>query len=152
MLLLIFTTTAACLLSLLTNNAIEQHLHAPISLLGNWLGLQLAHNPGIAFSVELHWLELPVIFGALLVVAIMAVAHGQQSIWMRIGFGLILGGAVANLIDRLQDGVVTDYVQVSTFPIFNAADSCITIGIALLMLEQLWRQTKPAAESPRKIR
>jgi signal peptidase II len=139
-LLLCFTTTVACFLSLLANRLIEPSLTTPWWLWVDTVGLRIAHNPGIAFSVELHWLELPVIIGALITVAVLAFAHGKQSVLMRLGFGLILGGAVANLIDRLTDGFVTDYIQVSTFPTFNVADSCITIGIAVLLIENVWRE------------
>jgi signal peptidase II len=62
----------------------------------------------------------------------------------RVAFGLIVGGALENIVDRLRDGVVTDFFQVGTFPIFNVADSCITIGVVLLLVAMMWeeRETK----------
>lgn len=137
MLLLAFTTAATCFLSLLVNRWAETGLTSPLPIWNDVLTLQLVHNPGIAFSVELHWLELPIILGALSVVTILAISHGNQTWWMRCAFGSILGGAVANVIDRWPDGLVTDYVSVGSFPVFNLADSWITIGVALLILEQL---------------
>ena len=55
-------------------------------------------------------------------------------------FGLIIGGALANIADRLPDGLVTDYIQVGTFPVFNLADSCITVGAVLLIFEMVRRK------------
>ena len=51
----------------------------------------------------------------------------------RLTIGLLLGGAVGNLIDRLIAGRVTDFIDVGPWPIFNIADSCITVGITILI-------------------
>ncbi len=53
---------------------------------------------------------------------------------LRLAMGLQLGGAVGNLIDRLFQGHVTDFISVGTFPVFNIADSSITIGVIVLIL------------------
>jgi signal peptidase II len=53
---------------------------------------------------------------------------------MRIAIGILLGGAVGNLIDRLAMGEVTDFVDVGRWPIFNVADASITLGIFLLIV------------------
>ena len=57
------------------------------------------------------------------------------SIWNRLGLALLLGGAGGNLIDRIQDGVVTDFVELYyatwSWPIFNLADACITLGVGV---------------------
>jgi signal peptidase II len=58
------------------------------------------------------------------------------------GFGLILGGALANVVDRFPDGLVTDMIQVGAFPVFNVADSCITVGLGLLLLEIVLKEKK----------
>ena len=52
-------------------------------------------------------------------------------------FALILGGAVGNLIDRLWHGHVVDFIDVRVWPVFNIADSAITIGVVLLLLPML---------------
>ncbi len=62
-------------------------------------------------------------------------AWHAKTTWSRVAFGMILGGAFGNVADRIRDGLVTDFLQVGTFPIFNVADSCITIGVFLLILE-----------------
>lgn len=69
------------------------------------------------------------------------------------GLALVLGGAVGNLIDRIRFGYVTDFIQVWfgdwAFPSFNVADSAITVGAALLVIDALFlsgRQTKTGSE------
>jgi signal peptidase II len=57
-----------------------------------------------------------------------------QSLLVRIAFGAILGGALGNIIDRLQRHFVVDFIDVRVWPVFNLADSFITIGVALLLL------------------
>lgn len=56
---------------------------------------------------------------------------------MRLGLASMLGGAVGNLIDRVKDGKVVDFVKVPNFPAFNIADSAITIGVLLLIWAML---------------
>ncbi len=53
---------------------------------------------------------------------------------LKIALGLQLGGALGNLIDRLTQGYVTDFISVGSFPVFNIADSSITIGVIILAL------------------
>lgn len=72
-------------------------------------------------------------------------SHGTTSQWIsRIALGLILGGAVGNLYDRIFRGMVTDFLEIYSggwsFPAFNVADSAITIGAILLLFELIWPQ------------
>lgn len=57
---------------------------------------------------------------------------------LRIALGLQLGGAVGNLIDRLRQGYVTDFIDLRFWPVFNVADSAITVGAVLLAASLLW--------------
>lgn len=74
---------------------------------------------------------------------------------MRAALGLVLGGAMGNLYDRVVFGSVTDFLDFylghSHFPIFNVADSAITVGAALLLINLWWvrRQCELGSESPR---
>ncbi len=56
---------------------------------------------------------------------------------MRLGLAFMLGGAVGNLIDRVKDGEVVDFIKVPNFPAFNVADSAITIGVFFLIWAML---------------
>ena len=71
----------------------------------------------------------------LVVVAVMLFTR-KMPVWERISWTLILGGGVGNLIDRVLNGVVVDYINVQFmhFAIFNFADICVCVGVGLLML------------------
>ncbi|MBN1286828.1 MAG: signal peptidase II [Anaerolineae bacterium] len=60
----------------------------------------------------------------------------------RLALGLMLGGALGNLIDRVRLGHVTDFIHFSFWPVFNIADSCIVIGVGLLTLITFWDDYK----------
>jgi len=54
--------------------------------------------------------------------------------WLiRLAMGLYLGGALGNLIDRLQQGYVTDFISLGSFPVFNIADACVSMGVVALL-------------------
>jgi len=131
------TAIIAFILSLLGNTAAET-LASPVRIAGSFVRLTLSHNPGIAFGIRLPPVIQEITIGIALVL-ILLMARDAKDRLSQIGFGLIIGGAVANLFDRIGDGFVTDYIAVGTFPIFNIADSCITIGVCLLLLEAFLR-------------
>ena len=58
----------------------------------------------------------------------------RESLVVRIAFGAILGGAIGNVVDRLQRHFVVDFIDLRWWPVFNVADSCITIGVVLLVI------------------
>lgn len=76
------------------------------------------------------------------------VAWGSRTIGLSIAFGLILGGALGNLSDRLfrgHHGEVVDFITLTHWPTFNVADSSITIGVVLVILHSLRRTKSPEA-------
>lgn len=95
------------------------------------------HNTGAAFGMFQNG---ALVFTALAFIVIGVILYYYPKIeaegWLfRLAMGLQLAGATGNLIDRLtQDGKVTDFISVGTFPVFNVADSSITVGTALLIL------------------
>jgi signal peptidase II len=105
-------------------------------VLGEWLRLTLVHNTGVAFGL---FQGFPHIFtvtsilisiGAIIVYR-MHLPHHQP--WVQASVGLIVGGAIGNIIDRLRLGFVIDFIHITWFPgIFNIADSAITIGVGML--------------------
>ncbi|MFM7525330.1 MAG: signal peptidase II [Actinomycetota bacterium] len=123
-----------------------------IDIIGS-LRLNLAFNRGMAFSQATG--AGPII-GALAFVIIIVIV-----LWMRrsatgvsaVAAGLIVGGALGNLVDRLfrndawLRGAVVDFVDLQWFPIFNVADSCITIGAALMVLASLRAKSATTAAS-----
>ncbi len=61
----------------------------------------------------------------------------------KVALGMQMSGALSNLIDRIAEGQVTDFISVGSFPIFNIADSCVTVGVGLLILS-LYLQERSA--------
>jgi signal peptidase II len=109
-----------------------------------FFNLVLVFNKGAAFSFLAGapgW-QLPLFAGfaavASVVIAVLIVRNPAKRMFCA-GLALILGGAVGNLIDRLRYGHVVDFVDLHAFgwhwPAFNVADSAITVGAALLILE-----------------
>ncbi len=114
------------------------------------LDLILEFNSGGAFSIAQGW--APVIAGlAIVLVAVLAVAiRHARSQAATVALGLVVGGAVGNLADRLfrsHHGAVVDFVAVHFWPTFNVADACIVVGSLLLALT-LWREGGKAASRP----
>lgn len=136
-------TGAALLLSVASAQLVDHFFIERVAVLGSFAGFQLSHNPGIAFGLRLPSVFQEILIGvALIIVAIIAIRHGRHPQASRpaaglAAFGLILGGGIANVIDRIPDGLVTDFIQIGTFPTFNVADSCITVGAALLILQSI---------------
>jgi signal peptidase II len=68
--------------------------------------------------------------------------------WLiRLAMAMLLGGALGNLIDRLYQGYVTDFISVGKFPVFNVADACISMGVVVLFIG-MWFQEKEKQASP----
>lgn len=111
-----------------------------IPLIGDTVRIAYSHNTGVAFSLfeghtELLTISaLVIIAGAIYFYATQLPNHQRLP---QITMGLILGGAFGNLIDRVRLGYVVDFIQVGWFPIFNIADSAITVGAVLLMWQFL---------------
>lgn len=131
------TTIAGFALSFAGKLLADAYLDDRVAIIGDAVGLQFSLNPGIAFGLRLPagWQEVFIII-ALGFVCWLGITSASSR-WSRIGYGLILGGGAANIADRLFDGFVTDFFQVGAFPIFNVADSCITVGVGFLLAETI---------------
>ncbi len=144
------TAILACMGSIASAVAADLFLSARIPVLGSFAGLQYTLNPGIAWGIRLpNGIQEGLIILALIAVASMGIHAKEEpkfSIFNfqfsipQMAFGLVLGGGVANIIDRVRDGVVTDYFQIGSFPVFNVADSFVTIGVALLLVEAVLKR------------
>jgi signal peptidase II len=120
----------------------------------NWM---LAHNSGAAFSFLSdaggwqRWLFTVIATGVSIVLAVwLARARGQTLLcW---ALALVLGGALGNLIDRVLFGYVVDFISLHYggyyFPAFNLADSAITVGAGLLILDMFLNPGNHASEKP----
>lgn len=131
---LLITGIAALASSIFSTFIVDHYLLSRISILGSFVGFERIMNDGIAFGVDLPlWLMVTLIPIVIFIICILAYRSKKDSL-SSIAFGLILGGALGNIIDRLNDSHVTDFIQIGWWPIFNIADSCITIGVAILFL------------------
>jgi signal peptidase II len=112
-----------------------------------------ASNPGIAFSFfadsASHWTRIILIAGSTIVIGALAwflVAGASGGAMTAAGLALLLGGATGNVTDRILHGAVTDFFEVwfgtYHYPAFNVADSAITIGAALLILDVFFGHKK----------
>jgi signal peptidase II len=102
------------------------------------LELTLAHNSGVAFGLAGGG-GLTLVLFAVAALAIVGVVFAREPTrpGMWIAAGLLAGGALGNLCDRIIEGAVTDYVDFLSWPPFNLADVAITLGVVLLVLLQL---------------
>jgi signal peptidase II len=118
----------------------QMSLHESIPVIPGALSFTYAHNTGVAFG-QLQ--------GAGPVLIVLALAAVAAILWyqvrlrrtgqpvhplLAIGLALPLGGAIGNLIDRIRYGYVVDFIDLGWWPIFNVADSAITIGAACVVL------------------
>ncbi len=99
--------------------------------------IKLVHtrNSGIAFGAFAGGGAIVAVLVALALVALVAffVTHlDRRGAWIPVG--LLMGGAVGNVIDRVRDGAVTDFLKVPAWPAFNIADMAITVGVLALLL------------------
>ncbi len=107
-----------------------------VPVIPNVFHLTLVSNTGIAFGFfkDHGTLLLLLISCSLLLLFWWGMKHGQSSLTARVGLGLILGGAFGNWIDRVRVGGVIDFLDFRIWPVFNVADTAISIGVGLYLL------------------
>ena len=120
----------------------NMQLHESIDLIGeNFLKLTYVQNPGIAFGIQIIPGTFLAIFSIVTSLILIVIIYQQrnQSPLLTFSLSLILGGAIGNVIDRLKYGEVIDFIDVdfpnlimARWPVFNIADSAVTIGMCLL--------------------
>lgn len=105
-------------------------------LIEPWLSLTLVKNTGVAFGMFQgipHFFTITSILISLGAIYFYRFHLPHSARWVQLSLGLIVGGAVGNIIDRIRQGYVVDFVHVSWFPgIFNVADAGITVGVTML--------------------
>ena len=114
-------------------------------VIGRFAGFSYVCNSGTAFSrfENSAFVWLPVLLALVVVSWLWARSLSGATLLQQIAFGLIIGGAIGNVIDRARLGYVVDFVDLRLndqlrFYVFNVADSCICIGVGLLALA-FWR-------------
>jgi signal peptidase II len=114
-------------------------------------GVNLVHvrNTGVAFSIFSSGGTLVLVFtlAALALLIVYFALHPERP-WLWIPTGMLVGGAVGNLIDRIANGAVTDFIKLPHWPAFNVADMSITFGVLALLWVLEGPPQRRARESP----
>jgi signal peptidase II len=136
-------------------------VHQSSPVIGGLFDLTYVRNSGAAFglfasvdsSIKAVILNSVAVL-VFIVVSAYALRSSHKSVRLQVGFALILGGAIGNLMDRVRFGYVVDFLDFSIsghhWPAFNVADSSICIGVGLLFLDMLRgeEETRPPVASP----
>ena len=120
----------------------SMYLHESIRLVGDFVRLTYARNSGIAFGLSPSFLSGSVLLAITVVgsvlILIFLLTQRRLGVAKSAVVGLILGGAIGNLIDRITMGEVVDFVDVgigsTRWPVFNVADSAVVVGVVLYIL------------------
>lgn len=123
-------------------------LFEQIDLVPHWLAITYTLNSGAAFSLfatlpaAVRGLMLDGLAGVAVVVLGVLLARGARPPVVSAAFALVMGGAAGNLLDRLVRGRVVDFIYVHyyswSYPVFNIADSAITIGVAIILIHSVF--------------
>lgn len=98
------------------------------------LDLTNSRNTGVAFgALEGAGLLVAILIGLSLALLIGYFLLHRDTPWLWLPVGLLLGGALGNLVDRARQGAVTDFIDPVAWPAFNVADSCIVVGVLGLL-------------------
>lgn len=148
--LLLSVATTVVALDWWTKRWATEHLarHEPVEIIGEWVRFTYTRNSGVAFGLGAG---LPFPYYLFSIVAVVAILflflrRAVHSFPRQLALSLILGGAIGNLIDRLMLGEVVDFIEVGWgrwhWPVFNLADSAVTIGVVLFGLT--WSRSQEA--------
>lgn len=129
---------------LVRSNLASEQMWAPWEWLLPYARIVNWHNTGIAFGM---FQNMNTVFAILSIIVSLGIIYYFPQVplndWLvRLILGVLLGGAVGNLIDRLVQGYVTDFVSVGTFPVFNVADSSISVGVTVLIIGMWIRENR----------
>lgn len=150
---LLFLTIIPLIIDIITKNLIKSKLmlYDAVPVIDGFFNIVYVLNPGAAFSFlhDMNESYRRLFFITVTIIAIFVVLYifaREKSKINTAGFALILSGAIGNLMDRIIIGKVVDfldfYYKTYHFPAFNVADSCITVGVALIIIDILFFSKK----------
>jgi signal peptidase II len=113
-----------------------------VEVVDGWLAVEYTQNRGAAFGMlsGLAPILIAASFAILTGLVLLYMRQATPAVWLTVAIGLISGGALGNLFDRVRLGHVVDFLSVGPWPNFNIADSAITVGVLILV----WGLTHPA--------
>jgi len=118
-----------------TTSLAVEHLHDVRHVWGPF-GLALTYNSGFAFSLFSGRAVVVTVFLCIGVVVLAFVVARVRTVPLAVGAGLVLGGAVGNLSERIvgtHGGQVPDFITLDYWPTFNLADACVTVGVIVVV-------------------
>ncbi len=127
-----------------------------LPLIEDVLHLTYVENRGAAFGMlaDHRWVFMVLSVVGLAAIVLITLREKPKSVWIRVAVGLVLGGGIANMIDRVRLGYVVDFIDCRfiDFYVFNVADSCVCVGcaiyfVAVLIMEFRSAKAKKAAEA-----
>lgn len=120
----------------------SMHLGQSIPVVKDYFYITYVVNPGAAFGIFEHQRLFFIIVALLFVAAIVFFREKilKENTLFQWGVGLLMGGAIGNLYDRLQNGLVIDFFDFRFWPVFNIADVAICIGAAFIMFDVCFRR------------
>jgi len=126
----------------------NMHFHQSIPVIKNVFHITNIRNSGMAFGLFRGANPVLIVISIIVIIFIIVFEKRitAKSVLERVCLGLILGGAVGNLIDRVLRGYITDFFDFRVFPIFNVADSSVFVGAVILFF--IYVRKKPARPSP----
>ena len=121
-----------------------------VAVLGEYIRLTYVENRGAAFGVLQNQTAFFILVGIVVISVIVAsYRYIPEPSWLlNVCLGLQMGGAVGNLIDRIQVGYVVDFIDLTFWPVFNIADSAICVGVAGLIYSVLFPPRHAIVERP----
>lgn len=123
--------------------AVKELTDGPIDVIDGFLRFVLHFNPGAAFSLFQNSGVALALVGFVIVGALIVMIGTVERGYEAVAMGIVLGGALGNLIDRVArgdgafDGKVVDFIDLWKIPTFNVADAAINVGIGLILLYAL---------------
>ena len=150
-LLLASISLGVILVDQLSKLGIKSFLSLGESFPGDWpVRFTYVQNTGMAFGIKANPFLLVFVTSAVVVALLVFFLryHEFQPKLVRIALSSILGGAVGNLIDRVNQGFVVDFIDFQVWPVFNIADSSVVVGVGLLLYFLLFH---PEAKSKNQV-
>jgi signal peptidase II len=152
---LFLIAAAVIVLDQLTKALVRQNIPlgeswAPIPAIGDFFRFLYWQNRGAAFGSFQN--AGPILTIVRIAIGIFIIVFYQKAeikdTLMKVALSLMLGGAIGNLVDQFTLGFVTDFIALGRFPIFNVADSCVTIGVGLMLLDMIIKEKNGSKPDP----
>lgn len=157
LLLLLGIAGAVIALDQWTKGLVEQNISLgeevyPIGFLAPFFRFTFWKNTGAAFGLFQNASQVLLVVSIVISLLLVWVYFKSldEPVLFRISLSMMLGGAIGNIIDRVTQGFVTDFIAVGRFPVFNVADSAVTVGVGLMLLG-LYLQERKQKPDPEEV-